>query len=66
MNSFAVTINKRGIARNGVARTGRRETHTGKPERERPLGSSRSRWEDIIKMDLKEIKWEGVDWIQLA
>jgi hypothetical protein len=26
----------------------------------------RHRWEDIIKMDLREIGWEGVDWIHLA
>jgi hypothetical protein len=31
----------------------------------KPLGGSTCRWEDI-KMDLKEIGWEGVDWIYLA
>jgi hypothetical protein len=30
------------------------------------LGRNRHRWEDNIRMDLKEIWWEGVDWIQLA
>jgi hypothetical protein len=34
--------------------------------RERSLGRSRPRWGDNIKMDLKEIGWEGVDWIHLA
>jgi hypothetical protein len=29
----------------------------GKPEGERPLGSSRRRWEDNIKMDLQEVGW---------
>jgi hypothetical protein len=31
-----------------------------------PLGRTRRRWEDNIKMDLKEIVWENVDWIHLA
>jgi hypothetical protein len=38
----------------------------GKPEGKRPLGRQRRRWEDGIRMDLKEIGWEGVDWIRLA
>jgi len=38
----------------------------GKPGGKRPLGRPRRRWEDNIKMDLKEIKWAGVDWIDLA
>jgi hypothetical protein len=38
----------------------------GKPERKRPLGKPRCRWEDIIKMDLREIEWGGMDWIDLA
>jgi len=29
----------------------------GKPERKRPLGRPRRRWEDNIKMDLKEVGW---------
>jgi hypothetical protein len=32
----------------------------GKPEGKRPLGRPRRRWEDGIKMDLKEIGWGGV------
>jgi hypothetical protein len=36
---------------------------TGKPERKRPLGRSRHRWADNIKMDLREMGWDGVDWI---
>jgi hypothetical protein len=35
----------------------------GKSEVKRPFGIPRLRWEDNIKMDLKEIGWEGVDWI---
>jgi hypothetical protein len=38
----------------------------GKPEGKRPLGRPRRRWEDGIRMDLKEIGWGSVDWIQLA
>jgi hypothetical protein len=37
----------------------------GKYEGKRPLGRSRCRWEDSIKMDLKETWWEGVDSIWL-
>jgi hypothetical protein len=29
----------------------------GKPERKVPLGKTRHRWEDNIRMDLREIKW---------
>jgi hypothetical protein len=38
----------------------------GNPEGKRPLGRPRCRWEDNIKMDLKEIGWGGMDWIDLA
>jgi hypothetical protein len=38
----------------------------GKPEGKRPLGRPRCRWVDNIKMDLREIRWDGVDWIKLA
>jgi hypothetical protein len=38
----------------------------GKPEGKRPLGRPRSRWVDNIKMDLREIGWDGVDWIDLV
>jgi hypothetical protein len=37
-----------------------------KPERKRPLGRSRRRWEDDIKMAVKEIGCGGMDWIELA
>jgi hypothetical protein len=33
---------------------------------DRQLGRPRCRWEDNIRMDLREIVWEGVDWIHLA
>jgi hypothetical protein len=38
----------------------------GKPEGKRRLGKPRRRWVDNIKVDLREIGWEGVDWIELA
>jgi hypothetical protein len=37
-----------------------------KPEEQRPLGRPRRRWTDNIKLDLKELCWEGVDRIELA
>jgi hypothetical protein len=37
----------------------------GKPEGKRPLGRHGRRWEDNIKMDLREIRWGGMDWIDL-
>jgi hypothetical protein len=33
----------------------------GKPERKKPQGRLRNRWDDNIKMDFKDIGWEGVD-----
>jgi hypothetical protein len=38
----------------------------GKPEGKRPRGKPRHRWVDNIKMDLREIGWDGVDGIDLA
>jgi hypothetical protein len=38
----------------------------GKPEGKRPLERPRRRWEDNIRMDLREIGWGGMDWIDLA
>jgi hypothetical protein len=38
----------------------------GKPEGVRPLWIPRRRWVDNIKIDLREIEWGGMDWIDLA
>jgi hypothetical protein len=38
----------------------------GKPERKRPMGRPRRRWEDDIMMDLKEAGCGGMDWIELS
>jgi hypothetical protein len=37
-----------------------------KPEGKRPLRIPRHRWEDNIRIDLREIGWEGADWRHLA
>ena len=39
---------------------------TGKPTGKRPLGRSRSRWEDNIRMDPKEIRISTMNWDYLA
>jgi hypothetical protein len=38
----------------------------GRPEGKRQLGRPRRRWEDNIKLDLREIRIEGANWIQLT
>jgi hypothetical protein len=38
----------------------------GKPEGKRPLGRSRRSRVNNIKIDLREIGWDGMDWIDLA
>jgi hypothetical protein len=53
------------IARMGMKRNAYR-IFVGKPERKRPLGRPGRRCVDNIKMDLREIGWDGVDWIDVA
>jgi hypothetical protein len=55
----------RHVARMGERR-GAYRALVGKPEGRRPLGRPRHRWEDNIKTDLREVGWEGIDWIDLA
>jgi hypothetical protein len=38
----------------------------GNPEGKRPMRTPRRRWDDNIKMDLREIGWGGMDWIDMA
>ena len=38
----------------------------GKPDRKRTLGRPRHRWEDNIKLNLQEVGWGGMDWIDVA
>jgi hypothetical protein len=53
------------VARRGEKRNSYRIL-VGNPEEKRPLGRLRRRWVDNIKMDLREIGWDGMDWIDLA
>jgi hypothetical protein len=38
----------------------------GKPEGKTPLGRPRRRWVDNIKIEIKELGWDGIDWIDLT
>jgi hypothetical protein len=38
----------------------------GNPVGKRPLGRPRHRWMNNMKIDLREIEWDGMDWIDLA
>jgi hypothetical protein len=53
------------VARMGETRNAYRIL-VGKPEEKRPLGRPRRRWVDNIMIDLREIGWDGIDWIDLA
>jgi hypothetical protein len=52
------------VARMGEGR-GVYRVLVGRPEGKRPLGRPRRRWEDNIKLDLREIGIDGANWIQL-
>jgi hypothetical protein len=53
------------LARMGEGR-GSYRILVGRPERRRPLGRPRRRWEDNIKMDVQEVGWGSMDWIDKA
>ncbi|KAJ4445602.1 hypothetical protein ANN_12284 [Periplaneta americana] len=53
------------VARKGESRNAYRVL-VGRPEGKRPLGRPRRRWEDNIKVDLREVGYDGRDWINLA
>jgi hypothetical protein len=53
------------VARMGEGR-GVYRVLVGRREGKRPLGRPKRRWEDNIKMDLREIGIDGANWIQLA
>jgi hypothetical protein len=55
----------RGCNTNGKKRNAYRIL-VGKPEGKRPAGRPRRRWAGNIKIDLREIRWDGMDWIDLA
>jgi hypothetical protein len=52
--------NKKGEKRNAY------RILVGKPEGKRQLGRPRRKWMDNIKMDITEIRWDGMDWIDSA
>jgi hypothetical protein len=53
------------VARKGERRDVNRVL-VGRPESKRPLGRPRRRWEDNIKMDIRETGIDGANWIRLA
>jgi hypothetical protein len=53
------------VARMGVGR-GVYKVFVGRPEGKKPLVRPRRRWEDNIKMDLREIGIDWANWIQVA
>ena len=53
------------VARMGEGR-GVHRVLIGKPEGKRPLGRPRRRWEDNVKMNLREVGGGGGDWMELA
>jgi hypothetical protein len=53
------------VARMGEVR-GVYRVLVGRPECKRPLGRPRRRWEDNLKMDLRDIGIDGENWIRLA
>jgi hypothetical protein len=55
-----------GLVAHGRQRRGAYIDFMGKPEGKRPLGRPGCRWEDRTKIDLKEIGWEGMDWMDRA
>jgi hypothetical protein len=45
---------------------GGEEECMGKPEGKRPLGRPRCMWLNNIKMVVREVGWDGMDWVDLA
>ena len=66
----SIRVIKSRIIRWHVARVGGRRSAygvlVGKPEGKRPLERSKRRWEDNVEMDLQEVRFEGIDWIELV
>jgi hypothetical protein len=65
MNLFVFSILIK-IIRQGRANKTAYRILVGMPEGKRPLGRARRRWVDNIKIDLGEIGWDSMDWIDLA
>jgi hypothetical protein len=62
----ALSITKKMHPRRILVCVGAYNILVGRPEGRRPLGRHRLRWEDNIKMDLREIGFGDVDWIRWA
>jgi hypothetical protein len=60
-----LNINNYAIRRMGEKRNAYRIL-VGKPNGKRPLGRPRRRWVDNLKMDLREMGWYGINWIDLV
>jgi hypothetical protein len=54
------------VARMGGGKRNAHRILVGKPEGKRSLAKSRCRWENNIRMYLREIGWGGMDWIDLG
>jgi hypothetical protein len=68
-NIITMSKSRRMVRAGQVARMGTMRNLyilVGKPDGKRPLGRPRRTWEDNIRMDVREMGWEGVDWIHLA
>jgi hypothetical protein len=69
IKSVVNNVNEDGMGRafstNGEKRNAYRIL-VGKPEEKRPLGRPGRRWVDNFKADLREIGWDGMDWMELA
>jgi len=66
-SGYKIEKNEMGGACSAYRRKKRRIQGFGeKTEGKRPLGRSRRRWRDNIKMDFQELGCEGMDWIELA
>ena len=49
-----------------VERRGVYKILVGKPEGKRQLGRPRRKWDDNIKMDIQDVRCEGMDWVDVA
>jgi hypothetical protein len=66
---WVIKLRRMGWAGHVACMGARRDVYrilVGRPEGRRPLGRPRDRWEDNSKMDLQEVGWGAMDWIQLA
>jgi hypothetical protein len=65
---FFICVWYKYVARMGEGR-GAYRVLVGRPERRRPLGRPRRRWEDNINMDLQEVgwgAWTGLIWLRIG